>query len=347
MKTADLTIVETRGGFAERAAQLGEAVRTNYAATVALFDKRRALLETPQGKQVLANVRARYLKCCAGVIPYMMAFAKGVGTSLDDVLEVNVLVMLSKSRLAECTGFVITRDAHTVVAQNWDTGESAAPMAVLEIGRDGYGPDTARFTSALTLDFWAGINRHGLATGSCSGPSGDPIGTGDGVTVTLWRGPVFYRCTDVDDVKKTVASLPVPGKGFNAVYVDAAGRMLWTQQGGGRFGTAVPKTPYCAATGYRPAMNEPRTPKEQAALDRWRRFMHLAEQASNGDQDLVETVKTILADHHVTDGHPDSAPCRHDGPENSTQFSLVFDLTARNVHYCGQPCCNEWRRIRL
>ena len=43
MKTADLTIVETRGGFAERAAQLGQAVRTNYAVTVALFDNRRAL----------------------------------------------------------------------------------------------------------------------------------------------------------------------------------------------------------------------------------------------------------------------------------------------------------------
>ena len=347
MKTSDLTIVETTGSLVERAGQFGEAVRDNYAATAALFDRRRPLLKTAQGKQVLANVRSRYLKDFAVMLPYMVAFAKGLGETLEAVLELNILVMLSKSRLAECTGFIITRNGHTVVGQNWDTGESAAPMAVLEIGRGGPGPATARFTSPLTLDFWAGVNPHGLATGGCSGPSGDPIGSGDGVTGTLWRGPVFYRCESIGDVKASVADVPVPGKGFNTVYADKDGGMFWTQQGGGRYGTVTPDTPYCAATGYRPAMNEPGTPKEEAERNRWRRFMFLGGQASRSGQNLVATVKEILADHHVTGGHPASAPCRHDGPENSTQFSLVFDLTAKHVHYCGRPCENEWRQIRL
>ena len=347
MKTSDLTIVETSGSLVEQARQLGEAVRANYAATVALFEKRRPLLETAQGKQVLANVRRRYMKDCAVMLPYMTAFAEGVGETLDAVLEVNMLVMLSKSRLAECTGFIIAREGQTVAAQNWDTGESAAPMAVLEIGRGGNGNATARFTSALTLDFWAGVNPHGLATGGCSGPSGDPIGAGEGVTGTLWRGPVFYQCQTIGDVKKSLAAVPVPGKGFNTVYVDRHGAMLWTHQGAGRYGMLTPDTPYCSATGYRPTMNEPRTPKEHAEKNRRERFMALAAEASERDGDLVAAVKAILADHHVTDGHPDSAPCRHNGPNSSTQFSLVFDLSARVVHYCGQPCCNAWRQIGL
>ena len=347
MKTDDLTVVETRGTFAEQAAQLGEAVRSNYAATAALFEARRGLLETPQGREVLTNVRRRYAEGCADMLPYMEAFAKGLGVPLDEVLDLNILVMLGKSRLRECTGFIITRDGRTVVGQNWDTGESAAPMAILEIGRRPDAPATARFTSPLTLDFWAGVSPHGLATGGCSGPAGDPIGDGQCMTGTLWRGPVFYRCKNIEDVRHLVTTVTIAGKGTNTVYVDASGQMLWVQQGGARFGMSTPVTPYCAATGYRPILSEPRTPKEHAEKHRWERFMALGEKAVNSDRDLVSAVKRILADHHVVDGHSDSSPCRHGGPENSTQFSLVFDLSARVVHYCGRPCENEWRQIVL
>ena len=347
MKTADLTVVETQGGLVARAQQLGEAVRSNYAATAGRFEPRRALLETAQGKQVFENVRARYVRDCADILPHMEAFARGLGVALDSVLEVNILVALAKSRLEGCTGFIITRGGRTVTAQNWDTGESAAPMAVLEIGRGGEGLDTARFTSPLTLDFWAGVNPYGLAMGGCSGPAGDPIGTGEGITCTLWRGPLFYACKNVEGVRERVSTIPMPGKGANAVFVDATGAMLWTQQGGGRFGMVTPATSYCAATGYRVILSEASTPKEKAEHDRWKRFMHLAEKAVGSDADLVDCVKHIVADHCVVDGHPASSPCRHGGPESSTQFSLIFDLTSREVHYCGRPCENEWRRITL
>ncbi|MBN2307623.1 MAG: hypothetical protein JXR94_01550 [Candidatus Hydrogenedentes bacterium] len=347
MKTDDFTVVETSGGPVERAGQFGEAVRANYAAVAALFEPRRALLDTPQGQRVLANVRTRYLAECADILPHMKAFAKGLDVDFDALLELNILVMLTKSRLEECTGVIVARGDHVVVGQNWDTGEKAAPMAVLDIGRGGGTPATARFTSPLTLDFWAGVNPYGLATGGCSGPSGDPIGDGMGITGTLWRGPVFYRCKSVADVKALVESVPIPGKGPNTVYVDAGGAMLWVQQGGGHSGVVAPETPYCAATGYRPLLNEPRNPKEMAEYHRWERFMLLAKDASECTRDLVACVKAVLADHCVVDDHPDSSPCRHGGPDSSTQFSLVFDLTARTVHYCGRPCENPWRAIEL
>ena len=347
MRTEDLTVVETEGAPRRRAGQLGEAVRENYHATASLFEPRRALLETPQSRRVLANVRRRYCSECSDILPYVDAFSRGLGITRESLVEMNVLVALCKSRLDECSGFIITRGGRTVVSQNWDTTESAAPMAVLEIGRDPNGPDTVRFTSPLVLDFWSGINPYGLCKGGCSGPAGDPIGDGKGLTGTLWGGPLFYRCGSVADVRSLVENTPLPGKGMNSVFVDSHGTTLWTQQGGGRFAVAEPDTPYCVATGYRPGINQPVTPKDRAGRHRWQRFMDLGADAMNRSGDLLADVKAILADHQMTDGHPDSAPCRHGGPENSTQFSVITDVTNRTVHYCGRPCENEWRRKDL
>jgi hypothetical protein len=347
VKTSDLTVVETRGDLVQRAKQLGEAVRENYKSITAQFDKHKPKLDTPQGKTVLANVRKRYFRDFSDMLPYMTAFAEGLGVPLDDVLNVNILVGLAKSRRNECSGFIIVRDGRVVVGQNWDTGASAAPMAVLEIGRDSEGPDTARFTSPLTLDYWSGINSHGLCMGGCSGPNGDPIDDGDGVTIWLFRGPLFYNCKTVADVQRMAESVPVVGKGSNAVFIDSNGDTLWLQQGAGRFAAMKPDTPFCAATGYLPGLNEPRNEKEHAEANRWRRFMELGAKTMQRNGDLVEDVQNILADHHCTGNHPDSAPCRHDGPGNSTQFSILTDVTNRQVHYCGQPCENEWNTVSL
>ena len=348
MKTSDLTVVETRGNLVERAGQLGRAIQENYHAMAALIGKQRAKLDTPQGKTVLANVRKRYEQDCSDMRKYMQAFAEGLGVTVDDVLELNILTGLSKSKLNECTGFIIVKDQQVVIGQNWDTGASAAPMAILAIGRDTEGQhDTVRFTGAITLDFWSGMNPHGLCMGGCSGPGGDPIDDGDGLTVSLWRGPLFYRCKTVADVKRMAESVPMVGKGTNGVFVDAQGNLLWTQQGGGRFAAVTPETPYCAATGYRPNINEPKDAKQRAEMHRWQRFMQLGGEAMQQSGNLVEQVKAIMADHRVIDGHPDSAPCRHGSTENATQFSIVTDVTHRMVHYCGQPCENEWRSIEL
>ena len=347
MHTEDLTVVETRGTLEQRAEQFGEAVRTNHRATAALFDRYRPLLETAQGKRVLANVRRHYHVAFAGVVHFMRAFARGLSLDHDEVLDLNILVCLAKSRLDGCSGVIIRKAGRTVVGQNWDTTEDAAPMAILEIGRDPEGPDTVRFSSPLTLDFWSGVNPWGVAVGGCSGPAGDAIGAGDGITGTLWRLPVFYASRTVGDVQARVRNVRIPGKGFNGVYVDSAGGMSWTQQGGGRGAAVSVGTPFCVATGYRPALPEPATAKYVAGVARWRRLTALAEEATRGTGDPVEPMKVLLADHTVVGGHPDSAPCRHGGRENSTQFSVITDVTGRTVHYCGRPCENAWRRLVL
>ncbi len=347
MRTEDLTLVETSGDPATCAGQLGEAVRDNFRAIAGLFEPNRRRLETPAGKRVAERVRVRFFRECEDLLPCLDAFAGGAGVTRDEILRVNMTVVLAKSApLADgCTGFVLRKGDRVVLGQNWDTGETSAPMAALEVSRYPDGTGAVRFTSCLFLDFWAGVNPHGVATGGCSGPAGDPIGTGDGLGVMFWRMPTFYRCRSVSDIRGQAERVPLVGKGTNTVYADRDGEILWTQLGGGRRGVCAPKTPYCAATGYRPLIGEAVTEKEVAERNRWLRVMGLGADASVGGRDPVADVKAILCDHCVVDGHPDSSPCRRDGPENATQYSLVLDLLERRLYYCGQPDDRRWRTV--
>ncbi len=347
METNDLTVVETAGDLLARTGQLGEAVRVNHGRTMLLFEDRRSILESGLGKTVLEQTRKILFEKCPDVIPYLRRFSEGLGKDVDRLIGDNVLVMLSKTRLAECSGFIIQRKGRVVVGQNWDTGQSAAAMAVLEIGRDSQGANTVRFTSALIPDFWSGVNPFGLMKGSCSGPFGDGVGDGMGLTGTFWGGIHFYRCRTAAQVAALGREIPLVGKGVNCVYRDPAGNMAWTRQGGGRIAISQPETDYCVATGYRPGLDEPSNPKQQAEKNRWLRLMELGREMTGKTGNLVEDVKAAMSDHVVAEGHSDSAPCRHDGTENSTQFSVITDVTGREVHYSGQPCHNRWKSIRF
>jgi hypothetical protein len=125
------------------------------------------------------------------------------------------------------------------------------------------------------------------------------------------------------------------------------------EQGGGAVAVDYPVEDWAVATGHRAHLHgddlgwrdESKAAAEGA---RRRRLNRLAQEAVGRQGDPVREMKRILADHETVDGHPASAPCRHGGEAaGDTQFSLVFDLTDRVVHYCGQPCRNKWRQIAL
>ena len=347
MKTEDLTLVETTGDAIQCAAQLGEAVRPNFKTMAAFFEPHIGKLEAPAAKRAAERIRTCFLRECEDLLPCLDAFAENVGASRDEVLRINLAVAVGKSAPLpdECTGLVLKKEGRIVVGQNWDTGESSADMAVLEISRNPDGPNAVRFTSCLFPDFWAGVNPHGVATAGCSGPAGDPVGTVDGLGVMFWRMRAFYRCRSAPDVERAVEIVPLTGKGTNMVYVDPQGDILWVQHGGGRHGLYAPSTPYCAATGFRPLMDRPVTDKEKAEKNRWLRVMRLCADALADPRDPVEGVRDILCDYTIADCHPHSSPCRCDGPESSTQYSLVIDVTDRKLHYCGQPHDRRWRTV--
>ena len=179
------------------------------------------------------------------------------------------------------------------------------------------------------------------------------MGEGKGPPALLTRWLYFYRCESPAEVAAAAARYPVAGKGTNNVWANAAGEVVRTEEGGGAVAVSRPRQDWAVATGHRTHLHGEElgghAPEKAAAeLARWRRLNLLAERAANAPGDPVEQMKRILADHEVVDGHPASAPCRHgDETTGSTQFSFIYDLTRRAVHYCGTPCENEWRQIAL
>lgn len=344
MRTQDLTVVETEGSLVERAEQYGEAVRENYQAIFAIYGGSLALREKPAAKRIIDAVTACYLKRSTRNGEHTRGIARGLGVSMESLVELNICAMLGKVISVNCSGFAITRNGHTVVGQNLDTTpEGVAPLA-LEIGRDPDGPGVARMSPVFPQDFAAGITPAGISAGGCSGPNGiDTLDEYRGVTGTLRGEFIFCNCRTLDDVVRLGRDVPVIGRGSNGVYTDASGRIAWIQYGGGKCGVEIPDTPYCAATCYRTKLPQPDSERAKQDLKRWERLMELGKSAMGKDGDLVQDVKAILADHHTPDGYPVSSPCRHGGTQfGATQYSFVFDLTNREVHYCGQPCENEW-----
>jgi len=345
MRTQDLTVVETNGHLAERAEQYGEAVRDNYQAIFDIYGGSLALREKPAAKEIIDAVTTCYSERSGRNSEHTKGIARGLGVSVESLVELNICAMLGKVIPANCSGFAITRNGHTVVGQNLDTTPKGVAPLALEIGRDPDGPGVARMSPVFPQDFAAGITPSGIATGGCSGPNGiDTLERNRGITGTLFGEFVFCNCRTLGDVIRLSRDVPVVGRGSNGVFTDTSGRIAWLQRGGGRCGTEVPGTPFCAATCYRTRLPQPDTERAQQDAKRWERLMELGKSLMGKNGDLVQDVKGILADHHMPDGHPISSPCRHGGMEfGATQYSFVFDLTHREVHYCGRPCDNEWR----
>lgn len=348
MKTKDLTVIETKGNLIERGEQFGEAFRHNYKALLEVYGHPLSLIKRSETQKLVHKIHAEYLRESRKMPGHMSAIAKGLGINRDSLLDFNICAMLSKVIPIECSGFIISREGQTVVSQNLDTSELGCAMTSLEIGRNANGPDTARFVAVFPQDISAGITVHGLGMAGCSGPNGiDPIGEADGVTGTLMGEFIYCNCKTTDDIVRLAERMPVLGRGYNEVYVDPNDRTLWMQYGGGKSGAVFPETSYCAATTYRTLLKQPKTEKANANRNRWERFMELGSKAMKKNGDLVDDVKAIVADHHILDNNPESSPCRHNGIDNSTQYSCIFDLTNRTVSYCGQPCCNPWKTIQL
>lgn len=348
MKTDDLLVIETKGNLLERAEQFGEAFRDNYRALLEVYGHTLSLSKAPNIKCIAEKIRTRYLQESRKRQVHMSAIAKGLGVSMDTLLDLNIYTILNKTGLNECSGFIISRNGQVVVGQNTDTTKEGCSMTSLEIGRNSEGPDTARLVSVFPQDMSSGITRYGLGVGGCSGPNDiDPLGEGNGVTGTLLGEFIFCDCRNTEDIIRLANEMPVLGRGFNAVYVDSQQKTLWMQYGGGKSGAVLPKTPYCVATGYRTCLQQPDTEKARADHSRWKRFMTLGKEAMQKNGDLVEDVKAIMADHNPSDDHPVSSPCRHGEEYGSTQYSYIFDVTNRKVYYCGQPCCNPWKEVAL
>ncbi len=351
MDTRDLMVVETRGGALDRARQFGAAVREPLQAMLAGDLVERVIGDLH--RREIADRMLAHFRALDPPLELEQACCDAAGVALDRLLDYRVAVATAKSRVPEgCSGVILQKDGRIIVGQNLDTGPIPFGENVLEIGR---GPEGgyARFCPPHILECMFGMNAHGLTHGGASGPPNDPLRAGHGLPTTLVRWQYFYRCATPSDVAALAGAHLVAGKGSNNVWVSPGGGMLRTEQGGGAVAMARPEGRFAVATGHRAYLRGEdlgeRAPEAAAAeRNRWLRLEELAREVVDTPGDPVEQMKRILADHERVDDHPASAPCRHGGERfGDTQYSVVFDVTAREVHYCGQPCRCEWRAVAL
>ena len=351
MTTDQLQIVETHGTALERARQFGEAVRDGLEEYLALTEGSLKLFAGPAGQRLREDLLGEFYRLDPPM-ELLGAFCEAAATSADIMVERMASFSAGKSRLlGECSGVFLSKAGQVAMAQNLDTGAECAVCNYLEVAR---GPDTdgyARFCWPDILSYMHGINAHGVCTTGCSGPAGDPMRPGGGPAVLSSRWVYLYECRTVEDVDARVRAVAANGKGVNSIYADASGRALKVEQGGGCYGLHAPEGGWCVATGYRPYISGDdlgQNPPEKAAAEkaRWDRLSVLCRDAVGRPGGPVDDLKRTMADHETTGGHPHSAVCRHD-ETSCSQFSFIYDLTGRVVHYCGQPCCNEWRSIKL
>ena len=351
MNTEDLLVVETSGTAIDRARQFGEAVREplqrmlegDLVERVITDERRRAIADRMLARFHALKPPLELEEACCEV----------AGVSVKRLLDYRTAISIAKSRAPEsCSGVILHKDGRTIVGQNLDTGPIPRGENVFEIGR---GPDGAyaRFCPPHVLECMFGMNAHGLTNGGASGPQNDPLRGGDGLPTTLVRWQYFYRCATVQELAAAAGAGIVAGKGTNNVWVDASGEMLRTEQGGGAVALVRPEGDFAVATGHRAYLcgdDLGKRAPDAATADHNRRLRmeELAAQALDEPGEPVAQMKRILSDHQMVDDHPVSAPCRHGGEAlGDTQYSVIFDVTAREVHYCGQPCRCEWRTIVL
>lgn len=352
MKTEDLKVVYTKGNHRERARQHAEATRDRVNFFVKIYNRINEQMADPVNGKKLRDYRNKIITYMRKHFPYyfdiLEGCAQGANRTSEEILDTLISIAFGKSKMIECSGIAIYNGKKVVLGQNWDTSEECAETVALEIAENEDKLKAVRFSWADPLEAWIPINWWGLSTAGASGTS-DTLGDGIGLPITIYRRMFFDRCKNVKDVKKAVIKHPMIGKGANHVFADPSGAILGVELGGGRYAFSEPENNIHVMIHKinlkGKGIGEATPPEKEVGYKRRQTFIRLCNEIK-GKDNLVAEMKKILAFH---DGgtYPDSSPCRHGGPNNSTQYSFVADITERKYYYCGRPCENEWREIDL
>jgi len=354
MRTEDLQVVYTKGNHKERARQYAEATRERVNFFVETYNRINEQMADPVNGKKLRDYRNKIITYMRKHFPYyfdiLEGCAQGANRTSEEILDTLISIVFGKSKMIECSGIAIYNGKRVILGQNWDASEDEAKAVALEVAENEDKLKAVRFSwAANPLEAWIPINWWGLSTAGASGGS-YAFGDGIGLPVTIYRRMFFDRCKNVKDVKNAVIKHPMIGKGANHVFADPTGTILGIELGGGAYAFSEPENNIHVMTGHRINLKaeglEERPPeKREAEHKRRETFIRLCNEIKNKDN-LVAQMKKVLA-FHDNGTRPDSSPCRHGGPNNSTQYSFVADITERKYYYCGRPCENEWRKIDL
>lgn len=346
-----MKIVECRGSNKAIGWTIGEALRDEIQANVRGF--------LPEDMSILdreiTHLRAGLSRFLPDVLEQMLSAAEAAHVTEKEMLALNVPSGSSDGRFAQgCSNVVFAggpqgpvwgknNDGHfPPTDQPVEKSQGPRPVCVLRLY-----PEKGIPAICLTFCGWFSgadmMNAEGVATGHSS--VGSKLQQSPyHVSVLHWLYQGMFQIRNVGDYVRHVTALPLRGKGFSQIVVDAEGRMASGE-------LACPMAQIRWPERDVPGMNcvnhyqlpnlaglDARKPAGLANSKGRQAFLDAA--IRDGDRSLAH-MKRILRH------HGDYSICRHGGRDLShTEYSMIGLPKERKVLYIqGYPCELEYREV--
>lgn len=369
-----MRVIECSGSPSQIGEATGEALRDEIREHIELFPMRQWDAFRLRLPVFLSALRQHI----PHVLEEMSATARGAGVDEEQVLRLNLPMFASEldtdgRETAGCTNFAICDGPDGPVwGKNNDGCEPHRPVVARFVRPDGALPQVT-FTFAGLVATTDGMNAEGVAVGHSS--VGSRFQQSDHhLPIRLWAYDVLSRARTTEAFIREMTAIPLRGKGYAAVCVDAGGTAVGID-------AACPllqiRRPEPGATGVHavncyqhPALLHADRRPADGKLDahqRWHFLDHaLGAGAPNsagppaevdvsqgcGEPDTVPTPGATGTDltfarsllHH----HGDVVSlCRHGAPMNyHSEYSMIGLPASRRLLFCGiHPCEQDYQEL--
>lgn len=280
----------------------------------------------------------------------MIGTAEGAGVAEDLIMKLNVPMYNFRGDLdlQECTNIAFASGPDGPVwGKNNDggpPGEQAPPVARLIRRDDGIPQLNFTFCGMVaTLD---ALNAEGLAIGHSS------VGTVFGqsnhhVPIRLWGYEAMFRCRTTAEFVRFMASVPLRGKGYSSVVVDASGAICSLEQPCPLTQVRMPNEGerYINCSNYYQlqALREADARQPKGKRNAIARAELLDATFLGKNTRSLADMKSILR------YHGDPGICRHGAHDVShTEYAMIALPESRKCLYLhGYPCEEEFIEVQL
>ncbi|MBB5131006.1 isopenicillin-N N-acyltransferase-like protein [Thermocatellispora tengchongensis] len=353
------SLVAVEGGHREMGAMLGRQTRDLVVRSLDVYYRRfrdqagLSEADVMRWGSVFLGVAREYHP---GIAAMLKGLAEGAGQRAEHIAALNARTELlygTGYREEGCTSLAVlpghTADGHALLAQNWDWHPEQAPVTFLLATRDPEGFTVLTLAEAGMLAK-SGLNSAGL--GVCANLLvSDRDRGGRGVPYHfLLRGVLESPRMSVA-LRRTLDVTRVSSG--NLLIGDAGGEAIDLEVAPGVFGHLLPEGGLLAHSNHFQCplpLRDEKVRSSALTLLRAVRVRHLLQDAAAARAVTTTDIVAALRDHY---SHPDGV-CRHRDPETSESeacvsvYSIVMDLTARELFIAGHPVCGQaYARWRL
>jgi len=342
-----MRLVEVAGDARNIGQQTGEALRDEIHQ---MLDVWKIAERHTNWEQTWPAIRASLERHLPEVHAEMQGTAEGADVATELILKLNVPTYNFRNTLdlQECTNIAFASGPDGPIwGKNNDggpPGEQAPPCARLITRDDGIPQLNFTFCGMVgTLDM---MNAEGLAVGHSS--VGTVFGQSDRYPpIRLWGYEAMFHCANVAEYVRFMASMPLRGKGYSSVAVDASGVACSLEQPCPLTAVRMPEGDgsYINCSNYYqlPELSHADARPPDGKLNAIARAELLDDTFLDRGNRSLQDMKDILS------YHGDPGVCRHGAHDVSyTEYSMIGLCESRKALFLhGYPCEQHYTEVQL